>query len=142
VSERLQVEVVRADELAVGDEAIIVEFRDKVTVARPCVNNPARTWIELASDEGAELMSHCSVLRVVRAPAEPTPVYEIERDRHGLMYSGPLEVGECVRVTPLPMNLAAEPTDAQRARIEQEVENEAVRRMQQCGRCPICGADS
>ena len=26
------------------------------------------------------------------------PVYEVERDRHGLMYSGPLEVGECVRV--------------------------------------------
>lgn len=28
-------------------------------------------------------------------------VYEIERDRHGLMYSGPLEVGECVRVMPV-----------------------------------------
>jgi hypothetical protein len=26
------------------------------------------------------------------------PVYEVERDRHGLMYSGPLEVGECLRV--------------------------------------------
>jgi hypothetical protein len=29
------------------------------------------------------------------------PVYEIERDRHGLMYSGPLGVGECVRVLAL-----------------------------------------
>jgi hypothetical protein len=28
-------------------------------------------------------------------------IYEIERDRYGLMYSGPLEVGECVRVVPV-----------------------------------------
>jgi hypothetical protein len=28
-------------------------------------------------------------------------VYEIERDRHGLMYSGPLSIGECVRVVAL-----------------------------------------
>jgi hypothetical protein len=36
----------------------------------------------------------------VPAPAE-RPIYEVERDRHGLMYSGPLQVGECVRVTPV-----------------------------------------
>jgi len=35
-------------------------------------------------------------------PREDTerPVYEVERDRFGTMYSGPLEVGECVRVVP------------------------------------------
>lgn len=27
--------------------------------------------------------------------------YEVERDRFGIMYSGPLEVGECVEVVPL-----------------------------------------
>lgn len=27
-------------------------------------------------------------------------VYEIERDRYGVMYSGPLEVGECISVVP------------------------------------------
>jgi hypothetical protein len=26
------------------------------------------------------------------------PVYEIERDRFGTMYSGPLEIGECLKV--------------------------------------------
>jgi hypothetical protein len=34
-------------------------------------------------------------------PVAEAPVYEIERDRHGLMYSGPLKVGECVRVRPI-----------------------------------------
>jgi hypothetical protein len=29
----------------------------------------------------------------------PVAVYEVERDRHGITYSGPLEVGECVRVS-------------------------------------------
>jgi hypothetical protein len=28
-------------------------------------------------------------------------VYEVERDRHSVLYSGPLEVGECVRVVPV-----------------------------------------
>lgn len=37
--------------------------------------------------------------RVGAAPV--SPIYEIERDRHGLMYSGPLGVGECVRVRPV-----------------------------------------
>ena len=27
--------------------------------------------------------------------------YEVERDRHGIMYSGPLDVGECVQVVPV-----------------------------------------
>lgn len=35
-----------------------------------------------------------------RNQSESVPVWEIERDRHGLMFSGPLEVGECRRVVP------------------------------------------
>jgi len=80
MSERLQVEVIRADELAVGDEAIIVEFRGKVAATRALTRNDGPhfrqgVWITLASDEGAELSSDSPVLRVVRAPAEPTEAH-------------------------------------------------------------------
>lgn len=65
-TERLVVEVVRADEVREGDEVVIVEFRDKVTMARGALNSEGRrTWIELASDEGAELTNDSQVLRVV-----------------------------------------------------------------------------
>jgi hypothetical protein len=37
-------------------------------------------------------------------PAVPNPdpldVWEVERDRFGVMFTGPLEVGECIRVVP------------------------------------------
>ena len=51
-------------------------------------------------------------------------------------------------IWPPPIKLTEEKTkdkspgnDYSRARIEQEVENEAVRRLQREGRCPICGAE-
>lgn len=34
-----------------------------------------------------------------------SPVWEVERDRHGVMFSGPLEVGECREVIPVPCGL-------------------------------------
>lgn len=34
-------------------------------------------------------------------PDTAHPGYEVERDRFGVMYSGPLEVGECRRVVPV-----------------------------------------
>jgi hypothetical protein len=64
---RLVVEVVRADEVCEGDEVVIVEFRDRVVVARPHTNDARRTWIELESDEGAELTNDSQVLRVLGA---------------------------------------------------------------------------
>lgn len=52
------------------------------------------------SADGLVERARAALAGAVQAQAEPE-VYEIERDRHGLMYSGPLAVGECVRVVPL-----------------------------------------
>jgi hypothetical protein len=96
--DRLVIEVIRADEVQVGDEVVIMEFRDKVTEARPTISRTG-IWIELASEEGAELANDSHVLRIAASVAD---AYEIERDRFGLHYSGPdLAVGDCVRVRPV-----------------------------------------
>jgi hypothetical protein len=68
--ERFEVESVPASEIEAGQEVVIVEFRGVVDVVRTALNSDGRTWIELASDEGAELTNDCPVLRVVPVSSE------------------------------------------------------------------------
>lgn len=68
---RLLVEVLRADQLVKGDEAVIVEFRGAVESTRegPSTSgHPHKTtvWLALEGGEGAELAPDSPVLRVVR----------------------------------------------------------------------------
>jgi hypothetical protein len=53
------------------------------------------------SDEGAELS------RFNSGHSNRGQFYEVERDRFGFMYSGPLGLGECVTVVPAAELLAA-----------------------------------
>lgn len=73
--ERLLVEVLRADDIVKGDEAIIIEFRGVVESTRegPSGHGDKTTiWLALEGGEGVELAPDSLVLRVVPASAQPT----------------------------------------------------------------------
>jgi hypothetical protein len=57
------------------------------------------------------------------SPEQPVerPVYEIERDRHGLMFSGPLDIGECMRVMPVDPGVSSEPPARQHCTVEGDI---------------------
>lgn len=51
-----------------------------------------------AEEDRDEWARESKVLRKALQDWEAREVWEVERDRHGVMFSGPLKVGECVRV--------------------------------------------
>lgn len=58
--------------------------------------------IQMLREEGRPLTHKAAYMLERMGCREPErPIYEVERDRFGVMYSGPLEVGECQRVTPM-----------------------------------------